>query len=166
MKTKALLALISVLSLVLLSAPAFAESDSDVCGLGWQVTNKKSFAATTTRSVTNTFVPPTFGMTSGTMGCAQHTIVKKEEPAFRFLLANHHALELEMARGEGEYLAAFASEWGCAPSSFARFSEVLQKGFGEVYSEPSSNGVQVFERIRSVIGSDRELKNACVAAQS
>ncbi|MFM8315218.1 MAG: DUF3015 family protein [Deltaproteobacteria bacterium] len=52
------------------------DAGTDSCGLGWQVTQKKSFLATTTRGTTNAFVPPTFGMTFGTIGCDKHSFAK------------------------------------------------------------------------------------------
>lgn len=164
MKTRYWMAFALAVSLFSLSA--FADPDSDSCGLGWQITKKKSFLATTTRGTTNSFVPPTFGMSTGTIGCAQHSIVKKEEPAFRFLLANHQALELEMAMGHGEALAAFASEWGCSPASIGRFSRATQERFDRIFDAPRSNGVEVFERIRSVIREDQALRQDCSALRS
>ncbi|MGZ3705003.1 MAG: DUF3015 family protein, partial [Bdellovibrionota bacterium] len=90
--------------------PAFASDGggSDGCGLGWQVTQKKSFLATTTRGTTNGVVPPTFGMTSGTIGCDQHSFAKNELPALNMVATNQDALMIDIAAGGGENLAALA----------------------------------------------------------
>ncbi len=53
----------------------------DSCGLGWQVTDKKTYTATTTRGTTNAFIPPTFGMTTGTIGCEKLDIGKNDKEA-------------------------------------------------------------------------------------
>ncbi len=118
-----------IASLVLGSAAAFAENDSDSCGLGWQVTKKKTFSATTTRGTTNSVVPPTFGMTSGTIGCAQHSLVKAEMKSLHFADANYENLMTEIAQGQGEYLTGFAATMGC---SSAEFSSALQSNFSEI----------------------------------
>ncbi len=118
-----------VASLVLGSFAASAASDSDSCGLGWQVTSKKTFSATTTRGTTNAVVPPTFGMTSGTIGCAQHGLVKADKKAIHFADANYENLMTEIAQGQGEYLTGFAATMGCSSSEF---SSALQSNFSEI----------------------------------
>ncbi len=100
-------------------APVFAADGggSDGCGLGWQVTNKKSMLATTTRGTTNAFVPPTFGMTSGTIGCDQHTFAKNEMPAVNYVATNQDSIMIDIASGGGENLAALAQAMGCSGSA-------------------------------------------------
>ncbi len=100
-------------------APAFASDGggSDGCGLGWQVTQKKSFLGTTTRGTTNAIVPPTFGMTTGTIGCDQHTFAKNEMPAVNMIATNQDAIMIDIAAGGGENLAALAQAMGCANAS-------------------------------------------------
>lgn len=118
-----------VASLALGSFAAFADPDSDSCGLGWQVTKKKTFSATTTRGTTNAVVPPTFGMTSGTMGCAQHSLVKNDMKPLHYADANYENLMAEIAQGQGEYLAGFATTMGCESSEF---TSALQSNFSEI----------------------------------
>ncbi len=118
-----------IASLVLGSFAAFADPDTDSCGLGWQVTKKKTFSATTTRGTTNSVVPPTFGMTSGTIGCAQHSLVKADMKPLHYADANYENLMTEIAQGQGEYLAGFAATMGC---SSAEFSTALQSNFSEI----------------------------------
>src|SRR3954471_20570420 len=97
--------LLVAIALALVSSAAFASDGggSDGCGLGWQVTQKKSFLGTTTRGTTNAVVPPTFGMTSGTIGCDQHGFAKNDQKAIEFVAANYEPLMVEMAQGNGEY---------------------------------------------------------------
>jgi hypothetical protein len=102
-----------------MAAPAFASDGggSDGCGLGWQVTQKKSFLATTTRGTTNGVVPPTFGMTSGTIGCDQHSFAKNEMPAVNMVATNQDAILIDIAAGGGENLAALTQAMGCHDAS-------------------------------------------------
>ena len=118
-----------IASLVLGSFAAVAEDTSDGCGLGLQVTKKKTFSATTTRATTNAVVPPTFGMTSGTIGCEQHSLVKAEMKSLHFADANYENLMTEIAQGQGEYLSSFAATMGC---SAQEFSSALQSNFSEI----------------------------------
>ena len=118
-----------IASLALGSFAAMADDTSDGCGLGWQVTKKKTFSATTTRGTTNSVVPNTFGMTSGTIGCEQHGLVKVEQKSLHFADANYENLMTEIAQGQGEYLSGFAATMGC---SSAEFSSALQSNFSEI----------------------------------
>ena len=66
--------LVLFVALFAVVGPTFTLPDgggSDGCGLGSEVTQKKSLLATTTRGTTNGTIPPAFGMTSGTIGCDQ-----------------------------------------------------------------------------------------------
>lgn len=139
-----------VLALVLcaFSFSLFADPDTDSCGLGWQVTKKKSFLATTTRGTTNSFVPPTFGMTTGTIGCAQHTFAKKEAPAVNYAVANADALTVEMAQGQGEFVAGLAEVMGC--DNAAAFGQMTQSNYSSIVSEGVSP-LQMYENVKTQI---------------
>lgn len=121
--------LAALLAVVAVPAVSFAASPggTDGCGLGWQVTNKKSFLGTTTRGTTNAVVPPTFGMTSGTIECDQHSFAKAEMPAVIFGVSNYDTLVIEMAAGRGETLEAFAQTLGCSDAQ--AFGRVMQEKF-------------------------------------
>lgn len=124
-----MLKFVVIASLVLGSFAAFADDTSDGCGLGWQVTKKKTFSATTTRGTTNSVVPNTFGMTSGTIGCEQHSLVKADMKPLHYADANYENLMTEIAQGQGEYLAGFAAAMGCSSEDF---SSALQSNFSEI----------------------------------
>ncbi len=115
------------------AAPAsgnqYSPGGSDGCGLGWQVTDKKSFLATTTRGTTNSFVPPTFGITSGTIGCEQHSFTKVDYDSAVFARNNIDTLKIEMAEGKGETLEAFAAAMSC---DSAAFGTVIQSNFSKL----------------------------------
>ncbi len=91
-----------------------APGGSDACGLGWEVTSKKTMSATTTRGTTNAFVPPTFGMTSGTIGCEQHGLVMKDKEQIHYVDANleHILQDLALQESESLYLEGLAEVMG------------------------------------------------------
>jgi hypothetical protein len=174
MKTN--LALIALLSLSFLtnaqaagaksapySAPAILQSGSvgggsDGCGLGWQVTDKKTMLGTTTRGTTNGLVPPTLGMTSGTIGCDQHDIAKKEQKAATYVVANYQTLSNELAQGSGETVQGLAFVMGCTSSS-QELGRALQNNYGKIGS--AQNGFELYNGVRQIISTDSALSGQC-----
>lgn len=145
----------------LAAMPAFAEDKSDGCGVGWNVTKKHSLSATTTRGTTNSILPPTFSMTSGTSGCDKHSFVQRRSAAAVYAMTNHEALRLEMASGGGEYLEGFARTFGCTDGSAPRFASAMQKNYQRIYDSGSVSALEMSERVERVIQGDRALSAAC-----
>lgn len=132
------------------SASAYAAGDknpsgTDGCGLGWQVTQKKTMLATVTRATTNAVVPPTFGMTTGTIGCDQHSIAKREVPALNMVATNQDALLIDIAAGGGENLAALAQAMGCSNSA-----GLAQQAQANYASLASGNSIQLYKGVRAI----------------
>ena len=135
--------------------------DSDGCGAGWQVTNRKTFFGTTTRGVTNLTIPPTFGMTSGTSGCSQHPIAKKDEAAVVFAISNYDPLVIEIASGGGEVLDAFSRLLGCSDSG--ALGRVLQQHFNSIVPGVPGRSApfDLFENVKQMIDSNDVLAGGC-----
>lgn len=55
-------------------------------------------------------------MTSGTMGCDQHQIAKNDKDPAKFAYNNLDSLSIEMAQGQGEYLAETIGVLRLSPS--------------------------------------------------
>lgn len=111
------------------SPAAFAgngNSGGDGCGLGWEVYDGKSLVGTSIRGTTNSVVPPTFGMTSGTIGCDQHPIAMNQKQAVEYVSKNYEPLMIQVAQGRGEYVNALASTLNCKD---AGFGAVLQQNY-------------------------------------
>tara|TARA_R110000868_G_scaffold204946_1_gene453119 strand:+ start:11633 stop:12034 length:402 start_codon:yes stop_codon:yes gene_type:complete len=98
---------------LLFSFNTFAADSSSGCGVGWQVTQRTSLSASSTRSTTNAILPNTISMTSGISGCAHHSIVKVDSEVQYFAEANLENLQLEIAQGNGEYLVTLSNLMGC-----------------------------------------------------
>lgn len=143
---KKLLVTLAGLGIVALSAQAMASSDTDSCGLGWQVTDKKTLMATSTRGTTNAFVPPTFGMTSGTIGCAQHGFAAVDQKAVEFVASNYEPLVIEMAKGQGEYVTALSQTMGCKNTQ--SFGSSLKNNYSSIVGT-SSNAVELYNNVKS-----------------
>ena len=140
---------------------AKAEDSSSGCGIGWKVTNGTTFLGITTRGVTHVTVPPTWGMTSGTSGCARHSIAKNEEAAAIYAVSNVDSLSIEMAEGRGEFLQGFARTMGCNDSSYSAFSRMTQKNYQAIVPANPSSGIEIFLNVREQIRKDPELAASC-----
>lgn len=133
---------------------------SDACGLGWQVTDKRTLLATVIRGTTNSVVSYGFGMTSGTMGCEKHEIAKKDEDTVRFVATNIEPLSVEMAEGQGEFLHAFARSMGCGDQVVGQFGQMTQKNYQSLIETQS--GVKMFKEVKRQISQDPVLSQGCV----
>lgn len=158
-----------VVALFSMSLSAFAGGSSgegnwdksDGCGLGWQVTDKKTWFGTTTRGTTNAFVPPTFGMTSGTMGCEQHPIAKNETEAAAYAYNNYDSLSVEMAQGQGEYVAGLAKAMGCDDSSVQTFGKMTQENYKDIMGSDKSSAMDMYENVKTQIKNNPTLAVNC-----
>ncbi len=131
----------------LLSLNAFGRDRLDGCGLGWEITDKKTYTATTTRGTTNAFVPPTFGMTTGTLGCDQLEVGAVDREGSNFVATNFHQLRSELATGQGEYVTGMADSMGCAAHAKALGSH-LQSHYDQIVA-PTQNAVELYSAIKS-----------------
>lgn len=131
---------------------------SDGCGLGWQITKKKSFLATTTRGTTNATVPPTFGMTTGSIGCDAHSLARRDLPAADLLASLHDSILVDMARGEGSSLAALAQTMGCNNSEV--FGQFAKKNFSSL--AVTKNPVEFVQDLRAKNAIQDSLNGTCI----
>ena len=138
-----------LVSAMIVGAAAYAEDKLDGCGLGWQVTQGKTYTATTTRGTTNAFVPPTFGMTTGTLGCEQLDVGAKDKEAAEFVASNYEQLKSQLAMGRGEYVDGMVSAFGCKANSEVIGSR-LQKNYSSIIA-PAQNSIELYKNIRGDI---------------
>lgn len=139
------------------------QPDTDGCGLGWQVTSKKTIAASLTRGTTNGVIPPSFGMTSGTLGCAQHPWAKRDQDSAVYALSNYESLRLEMAEGRGEYLEGFARVMGCSDSAMGEFGQMTQSNYKTIVEGGRASAVRMFLNVKQQIKSSPVLSRQCSA---
>jgi len=162
MKFILFLSLVSIFPLSVFAADAPSGADkSDGCGLGWQITDKKTWFGTTTRGSTNGFVPPVFGMTSGTLGCDSHPIAKNETEAAKYAYNNYDSLSSEMAEGRGEFVVGLAKAMGCNDSVVPAFGTMTQKNYKEIIGSEKSNALDMYENVKIQIKNDPSLASNC-----
>lgn len=134
-----------VIATVLFSFNTFARDSFDGCGLGWEVTQDKTMIATTTRNTTNAFVPPTFGMTTGTLGCEKFSgFAANEKQNVEYVAKNFEVLRTQLATGNGEYVNTTAQSFQC---DSATFSSHVQQNYQTVVA-PAKDGVELYMNLK------------------
>lgn len=156
-----IIALLTLVAAFTLPIASWAADSSNGCGLGWSVTQAQTLFGTSTRGTTNTFLPNTFSMTSGTSNCAKHPIAQKDVPAFEYVAVNHDALTVEMAQGSGENIAALARTMGCADASVEQFGRMTQSHYSAIVGAGGLAPDELFENVKNQLQGDPVLSIAC-----
>ncbi len=121
------------------------------CGLGSQVIKNQDtvlmqvFAATTNGTSGN----QTFGITSGTLGCAKPEKFASNETN-RFVAQNMDALATDIAMGQGEKLDTLATLLKVQDKP--AFAVKLQQNFAAIYSDEQVTSAQVIDAILNIVG--------------
>ena len=135
----------------LFAGSAFAADSVDSCGLGWEVTQDKTMVGTTIRGTTNSVVSPTFGMTSGTMGCDKHDFAAQDIDRANYAVTNFETLKIEMASGRGETLEGFARVMGV--ENVKAFGELTQKHYQHIYLRSDTSAVEMYKNVKMLVNS-------------
>ena len=134
-----------VIATLLVSFNTFAKDSFDGCGLGWEITQDKTMIATTTRGTTNAFVPPTFGMTTGSLGCEKFSgFAANEKQNVEYVAKNFEVLRTQLATGNGEYVTATAQSFNCDSKAF---SSHVQQNYETVVA-PAKDGVELYMNLK------------------
>ena len=128
---------VMILAAALIGAPAaMATADDDVgCGLGAKLLDGKSgmwmkaFAAIINGSSSN----QAFGISSGTLGCSPEGTVTAQERVQLFADANFDRLAVDMAHGQGETLATFATLLDVPADQQGALFTLVRSNFASLY---------------------------------
>lgn len=126
---------------LLISSITVAQADNSTgCGLGSLIWTKNSVVSALFRATTNhSFSSQLFGITTGTSGCSQHSIVKRDMYPVYYAEANLPELRHEMAYGQGEYLVTFSEVLGCNPQGQADFMKWAQNSYPTMFKNGQSS---------------------------
>jgi Protein of unknown function (DUF3015) len=136
---------------LLFSSVTAVRADSGVgCGLGSLIWKDNSiisalFAATTNHS----FSSQLFGITTGTSGCSQHSIVKRDMYPVYYAEANLPELRHEMAIGSGEYLSTFAQVLGCDAGAQVEFATWAQNSYGVMFAKADNTSAEFLQGLKA-----------------
>ena len=98
-------------------------------------------------------------MTLGTSGCAKHSIVYNEKQGIHFVESNRNELAVEMAKGQGEFVAGLAEVFGCQNAK--AFGSMVQNKYESVLPNANVSGVELFNNLRNEIKNDSALNASC-----
>jgi hypothetical protein len=144
---KKILTIVSITALTL--STAFANPNTG-CGLGNEVIKNQDsvlmqvFAATTNGTSGN----QTFGITSGTSGCAKPAKFVSNDKANQFVADNMDALALDISNGQGESLTTLATLLNI--SNPDHFAATLQENFDKIYTSSNVSSADVIDNIVSL----------------
>ncbi|KMT64562.1 DUF3015 domain-containing protein [Catenovulum maritimum] len=149
-----------VLSVILTGASfgAFANGPAG-CGLGTAVVfqNANEFHEHVLAATTNgTSGNQTFGMTSGTLGCESANGPLAKGLAM-FLNENLEPLAVDVAKGEGETLAALADLMEIKAEDKALFNQTMKANFDKVFASESVDATFAYQAIVDVMNQDQVL---------
>ena len=136
--------LIALFALVAMPLASQARDTMDGCGLGWDVTDSETMIGTTTRGTTNAFVPPAFGMTTGTLGCKRLDFASNEKEAVNYVVSNYTNLKQQLASGQGEYVDGLSEVMKCNAAT-------VQQQYQSVVA-PARDGVELYKNLKNVCG--------------
>lgn len=149
-----------ILATVVALAPfGIAQANSVGCGAGSILFEGQSgvapqvLAATTNGSFGN----QTFGISSGTLGCAQDDTVGVPHKVALFIDTNLDRLAYEMAIGEGETLDSLAALIGIEEADRGTFNTALRSRLGDIIVSDQASAEDVTEALSRVLASDEDL---------
>jgi len=148
---KTLIAL-STTAILAASSSVMAGGNSNTgCGLGSMVIKDQSstlmqvLAATTNGTSGN----QTFGITSGTLGCAKPTKLVMNDKAQSFVASNMDSIAIDVAAGKGESLDTLLSLINVEDKKLA--ATTLKNNFSNIYTSASVTSAQVVDNIITVL---------------
>lgn len=144
---------------VMASSTAIAAPNNVGCGWGSMIFDgKKGTAQEVMAATTNgTFGNQTFGITSGTAGCAKDGVVQKYAEADAFTGANIEKLAYDMSVGQGESLETMASLMGIAEEHKPAFFKATKDNFTKIFSSDTVSSAEVLSSLNSVMAQDAVL---------
>ncbi len=171
---KKLVTIVSVIAASFVFSSAFAKENKETrekkqtyardygmagCGLGAVVVGKKGgqiFASTTNGTSFNQL----FGITFGTLNCVDGPMNEVAMNMDKFVAANQLALNGDIAKGNGETIAALTQVMGCSVDSKV-VGKVLKSNYNQIFGEDNLKPNEVTDGILSVIIDNSSVVGQC-----
>jgi len=151
-----------VIAAVLIMAPvgiAMAAPNNTGCGVGSIIFKGQSGVAPEVLAVTTngTLGNQTFGISSGTLGCAKDGVVDTAVKVSMFIDTNLDKLAHDMAVGKGETLDSLASLIGVDSAHKDAFFAATKVHFSEIIPSENVNAQEVIDGLHHVLAANSEL---------
>lgn len=131
------------------------------CGFGSLVFKENKGGHQILAATTNgTSGSQTFGISTGTLGCATDGLVQKEKVQEVFVSLNFNSLEAEMAQGKGEKLEALSGLLGCSTNGIAQLGEYTKSNFDILYTQETTPS-SLLSAVKDGIRKDAVLSKSC-----
>lgn len=111
-------------------------------------------------STTNYWGTQTFAITTGTSNCTKTGVAMLDKEQELFVELSYHEISREMAKGEGEYLTAFATVMGCSADVQSDFADATKANYGKIFGTEASAS-EVIGSVKSVLRNDANLAQSC-----
>lgn len=146
--------------LAALAGNAYAADANNVgCGWGTMVFNGKSDKASQVLAATtnNIFGNQTFGISSGTIGCAENSTIKQYSAVNTFMTANVDKVAHDMSVGKGESLDTLASLMDMNNEDKAAFAKLMKANFATIFPDTNTTSTQALKTMASLMAKDPQL---------
>ncbi len=136
-----------ILSAALFAGIAFAGNPNTGCGLGSMViqnqdTLLKQVVASTLNGISSN---QTFGISTGTLGCAKPQQFANNEKLQRYVIKNMDSIAMDAARGNGESIKTLAKLMNV--QNEAAFAAKIKQNFGKIFASENVTAAQVIDNI-------------------
>ena len=159
--------IVKTLIVIVLSLSSVSVLAGDAgCGLGSMIIQKnaklsQSLALTTNMTLLNNL----FGITSGTSNCSSSEFVGiGNKDAAKYAEANFQNLRVDMARGQGENLAALAQLLGCSDASVPAFGQMTRARYQNIFPSTAVTPVDMIKAVDQEVHGDSQLARECTKA--
>ena len=138
---------------------SYANTDGAGCGLGKLILEGKSGtgANIATSIINSIYGNQTFAMSSGTSGCDTTTMVNNEvQEKEVFVASNMDNLSVDVARGQGDYLASLAHIMNIQEQDKSAFYSLTQNHYEDLFVSADSFK-EVLVALHVAMASDSDL---------
>jgi hypothetical protein len=105
----------------------------------------------------------TFGISSGTSGCAGGGEVQRPDKVAMFIGPNLNRLAQDMSRGEGETLASLAEVVGVEEQDRPAFYRAMQRNFARIMPSENVTVGEVLVSMNAILAEDEVLSRYVVS---
>jgi hypothetical protein len=148
---------------VLFSQINFANATGDAgCGLGSLIfTSNHKLTQLLAYTTNMSFGTQTFGITTGTSNCSSSGIAKVEKQDIFYAESNFDHLTVEMAKGEGENLSAFAQILGCSDQYVGEFGKMTKQNYEKIFPSHKTTAVEMLQSVKGQMQAHPVLSKEC-----
>jgi hypothetical protein len=145
----------------------FGAAGNDRCGVGTKLFGSGStITSQSSEESTDMASMDSISITTGTSGCSNSGIVKVPQKELFYANANYEELQVEMASGQGEALAALAETMGCPSADVGLFLQTSKEHYSQTFPSSSMNPLQMIINFRQGLKSNPILAQNCNSLNS